>query len=131
MFYDKWTNGDDQLDVELKYLLTEKSESFNVRFDVTCLKELADKHAFTAPIIAGSAKLLSDKQQIDADELALILKTASHDLNVLNAWKKMQVHRDKCVLCQAGMGCDSEQSSSRGVRHVDAKTCHVCVVRGR
>ena len=80
--------------MELKFHLTEKSESFNPRTDITILKKLGDRH-----YVSVSQHIVSDvgssQASIDYDEFCLLCKKIKYDVD---AWKEWQ---HKCTSTEA------------------------------
>ena len=91
-FYDKWANGDEDINMHIQFLITEKSDTFNIRNDCPPLKALMDKHearhaASQAVALPGEARMLS-AANLALDELHLVLKQAEMDLNALEVWQR-------------------------------------------
>ena len=91
-FYDKWAKGDEDINMHIQFLVTEKSDTFNIRNDCPPLKALMDKHesknaasqAFSLPGEARSLTVAS----LAYDELQLVLRQADMDLKSLEVWQR-------------------------------------------
>ena len=90
-WYDKWSlKCDEDIDMELRFHLAEKSESFNVRTDITVLRAIADAHEFKGkPGTAVDMMHFQDeKDQCDREELSLLIKNGELDMKALAQWQK-------------------------------------------
>ena len=82
--YNAWLSGDETLDVDLKFLVSEKSETMNVRTDIRILKALGDEFENTRP---KGVHVTGSEDQLLIDELDLLIKQCNYDLNALEVWK--------------------------------------------
>jgi hypothetical protein len=83
-FYDKWINGDGQIDEDLQFVTGEKSDNMNLLTDIIALKHIAESFHNTLP---KGPRLTGAAEQIMVDELALLEKQVAHDVDCLAVWK--------------------------------------------
>jgi hypothetical protein len=88
-FLDKWVNGCEDINMHLEFLVSEKSDSFNIRSDCPPLKAIMDKHeAYASGLVAVNGALgVVTASALAHDELLLILKSCQMDLDSLLIWK--------------------------------------------
>lgn len=84
-FYAKWVEGNDDIDMDLKFAVQEKSDTFNVRTDIKVLKQLADAYEASRTVQMTMSGIT--QKDIDYDELQLLLKRCTHDRDSLTTWQ--------------------------------------------
>ena len=84
-YYKKFVVGEESLLLDLKFAVTEKSETFNPAIDIAILKAILDEHNASLP--KGIA-MTSNEDSLLVDEIALIIGQMQHDMKVLATWQE-------------------------------------------
>ena len=83
-FYSAWAEGNDQIDLEIKCAVLEKSETFNPKTDITALRRMAEEFENKMP---RGPRLSSLEDSLLVEELDLLKKKVHHDHEALRVWK--------------------------------------------
>ena len=80
-----WAAGSEHIDREVQVHLMDKSETFLPAQNIPTWKGLVDDHLFKSGPIVQS---LSEKNALEVDEFALLLKQLTYDQQVYETWQR-------------------------------------------
>ena len=109
--YQKWVNGDINLDIELQGALSEKSPKF-VCGDISILKDVVQEHVSSAEkkmIALGKAGPTIEAANIERQAFDIAVANFNHDLGVYKVWFTRNQDREAAVFSKS---CNTNRHGS-------------------
>ena len=115
--YQKWVNGDTNLDIELQGALSEKSPKF-VCGDISILKDVVQEHVSSAEkkmIALGKAGPTIEAANIERQAFDIAVANFNHDLGVYKVWFTRNQDREAAVFFQELQHKQARKSQAKKV----------------